>query len=194
MTAAKIAKFIRVVSIPPVMVTLLFVVLFAYKGEIFNNAAEAIVPIVLLGIVPVLAYPCQRFFPRFMDEGRDGQRKLAFIFSLVGYSAALVWALLARVGATLKLICLSYYFSAVILTILNKFMHIKASAHACSLTGPLVLLMLLVDWKICIPALAFAGLVAWSSIYLKRHTGKQFVFGASVYLLAILLSWLLLHI
>lgn len=124
MTAAKTEKFIRVVSIPPVMVTLLF-----------NDAAEAIVPIVLLGIVPVLAYPCQRFFPRFMDEGRDGQRKLAFIFSLVGYSAALVWALLARVGATLKLICLSYYFSAVILTILNKFMHIKASAHAAVLRG-----------------------------------------------------------
>lgn len=194
MTAEKTAKFIRVVSIPPIMVTLLFVVLFACKGEFFNNTAEVIIPIVLLGIVPVSAYPCQKLFPRFNEEKRDGQRKLAFIFSLVGYSAALVWALLTRVGAILKLICLSYFFSAVILTILNKCLHIKASGHACSLTGPLVLLMLLVDWKICIPALAFAGLVAWSSIYLKRHTGKQFVLGASVYLLAILLSWLLLHI
>lgn len=52
MTAAKTAKFIRVVSIPPVMVTLLFAVLFACKGEIFNHTAEGMIPIVLLGIVP----------------------------------------------------------------------------------------------------------------------------------------------
>lgn len=50
MTAAKTAKFIRVVSIPPVMVTLLFAVLFAYKGETFNDAAEAIVSWLLLHI------------------------------------------------------------------------------------------------------------------------------------------------
>lgn len=105
------------------------------KGGIFGNAAEEIIPVILLGIVPTLAYPCQKLFPKMEEEGRDTQRKPAFIFSRVGYSAVLVWVLLPHVGETLRLICLSYFYSVGILAIYYTCLYIKASGHACSPAG-----------------------------------------------------------
>lgn len=105
----RIAKAIRVLSVPPVMVSVLILILAFSKDGIFRSALEIVITIVLLGFVPILAYGLQKILPGFKEQGREGQRKLAFITNLVGYSAAFLWALIADVENALLLICLTYF-------------------------------------------------------------------------------------
>ena len=184
----RIAKAIRVLSVPPVMVSVLILILAFSKDGIFRSALEKVITIVLLGFVPILAYGLQKILPGFKEQGREGQRKLAFITNLVGYSAAFLWALIADVENALLLICLTYFFSVVFLTICNNGLHYRASGHASSFTGPLVLLIYFFGWKVIIPCLVIAALIIWSSIYLKRHTVKEIVGGIVVCLLSFTLS------
>ena len=184
----RIAKAIRVLSVPPVMVSVLILILAFSKDGIFRSALEIVITIVLLGFVPILAYGLQKILPGFKEQGREGQRKLAFITNLVGYSAAFLWALIADVENALLLICLTYFFSVVFLTICNNGLHYRASGHASSFTGPLVLLIYFFGWKVIIPCLVIAALIIWSSIYLKRHTVKEIVGGIVVCLLSFTLS------
>ena len=184
----RIAKAIRVLSVPPVMVSVLILILAFSKDGIFRSALEIVITIVLLGFVPILAYGLQKILPGFKEQGREGQRKLAFITNLVGYSAAFLWALIADVENALLLICLTYFFSVVFLTICNNGLHYRASGHASSFTGPLVLLIYFFGWKVIIPCLVIAALIIWSSIYLKRHTAKEIVGGIVVCLLSFTLS------
>ena len=184
----RIAKAIRVLSVPPVMVSVLILILAFSKDGIFRSALEIVITIVLLGFVPILAYGLQKILPGFKEQGREGQRKLAFITNLVGYSAAFLWALIADVENALLLICLTYFFSVVFLTICNNGLHYRASGHASSFTGPLVLLIYFFGWKVIIPCLVIAALIIWSSIYLKRHTVKEIVGGIVVCLLSFALS------
>ena len=184
----RIAKAIRVLSVPPVMVSVLILILAFSKDGIFRSALEIVITIVLLGFVPILAYGLQKILPGFKEQGREGQRKLAFITNLVGYSAAFLWALIADVENALLLICSTYFFSVVLLTICNNGLHYRASGHASSFTGPLVLLIYFFGWKVIIPCLVIAALIIWSSIYLKRHTVKEIVGGIVVCLLSFTLS------
>lgn len=116
----RIAKAIRALSVPPVMVSVLILILAFSKDGIFRNTLEIVITVVLLGFVPILAYGLQKILPGFKEQGREGQRKLAFITNLVGYSAAFLWALIADVENALLLICSTYFFSVVLLTICNK--------------------------------------------------------------------------
>ena len=104
----RIAKAIRVLSVPPVMVSVLILILAFSKDGIFRSTLEIVITIVLLGFVPILAYGLQKILPGFKEQGREGQRKLAFITNLVGYSAAFLWALIADVENALLLICSTY--------------------------------------------------------------------------------------
>ena len=149
----RIAKIIRALSVPPVMVSVLIIILAINKEGIFRNTLEIVVSIVLLGFVPILAYILNGIVPGFRKQGREGQRKLAFVTNLIGYSVAFLWALLSDVESALLLICSTYFFSVLILTICNKAFHYRASGHACSFTGPLVLMIYFFGWKVFIPCL-----------------------------------------
>lgn len=186
-----LAKTIRVLSVPPVMVTSLILILAFNKDGIFRSTSEVAISILLLGFVPVLAYGLQKILPGYKGQGRKGQRKLAFITSIIGYTCALIWAFAAGVNISLLFICATYFFSVVLLTVCNKGFHYRASGHACSFTGPLVLLVYFFGLKVLVPCLVIAGLIVWSSIYLKRHTLKELVGGMVSCLLAFGLSMIL---
>lgn len=188
----RIAKVIRGLSIPPVMVSALILILAFHKEGIFRNTLEIIVSIVLLGFVPVLAYVLNGIIPKFREQGREGQRKLAFITNLIGYSAAFLWACISDAENALLLICSTYFFSVLFLTICNKAFHYRASGHACSFTGPLVLLIYFLGWKVIVPCLLIAISIIWSSIYLKRHTAKELAGGIVVCLCSFVLSLFLI--
>ena len=94
----KLAGLVRVISIPPVMVTALLLILYFWGPQPFCPVGELVTTILLLGFVPVLAYPAQPLFPRYRSRGREGQRELAFVFTGVGYTIAFLWALLAGVS------------------------------------------------------------------------------------------------
>ena len=77
----KLAGLVRVISIPPVMVTALLLILYFWGPQPFCPVGELVTTILLLGFVPVLAYPAQPLFPRYRSRGREGQRELAFVFT-----------------------------------------------------------------------------------------------------------------
>mgnify|MGYP002672222984 FL=1 len=187
-----IAKTIRVLSIPPVMVSTLILILALNKEGIFRNTSEIVISIVLLGFVPILAYALNGIVPGFREQGREGQRKFAFITNLIGYSAAFLWALISDAESALLLICSTYFFSVLFLSICNKVFHYRASGHACSFTGPLVLLIYFLGWKVITPCLLVAALIIWSSVYLKRHTAKELTGGIVVCLFSFVLSLFLI--
>ena len=186
------AKIIRIISVPPIMVTFLLVILNTARPDIFRNNVEVLISIILLGIVPVLAYPFQFLSSSLEDKGRIMQRKLAFIFSLIGYATALLWAILVHTSKELLMICSTYFISVVILTFFNKVLKKRASGHACSITGPLVFLIYLVDWKLIFPCIIIAMLIFWSSLYLQRHTKTDLFYGVLSSLLAFALSFIII--
>ena len=186
------AKIIRIISVPPIMVTFLLVILNTARPDIFRNNVEVLISIILLGIVPVLAYPFQFLSSSLEDKGRIMQRKLAFIFSLIGYATALLWAILVHTSKELLMICATYFISVVILTFFNKVLKKRASGHACSITGPLVFLIYLVDWKLIFPCIIIAMLIFWSSLYLQRHTKTDLFYGVLSSLLAFALSFIII--
>lgn len=188
MTKERIAKIIRVLSVPPIMVSMFILILAFNKSDIFRNPTEIIIMIVLLGFVPALAYVLSSIIPKVKAKGREGQRKLAFITNLLGYSMALLWAIMINVRKELLLICLMYFLSVVLLSICNKGFHFRASGHASSFTGPLILMIYFFGWKVIIPSLIIAALIVWSSIYLKRHTIKELAGGILVNINAFILS------
>lgn len=188
MTKERIAKIIRVLSVPPIMVSMFILILAFNKSDIFRNPTEIIIMIVLLGFVPALAYVLSSIIPEVKAKGREGQRKLAFITNLLGYSMALLWAIMTNVRKELLLICLMYFLSVVLLSICNKGFHFRASGHASSFTGPLILMIYFFGWKVIIPSLIIAALIVWSSIYLKRHTIKELAGGILVNINVFILS------
>ena len=187
-TKEHIAKIIRILSVPPIMASIFILILAIHKNNIFRNSTEITIMIVLLGLVPALAYVLSGLVPKVKKQGREDQRKLAFITNLTGYSIALLWAIFTNVDKNLLLICLTYFLSVVLLTICNKGFHFRASGHAASFTGPLILLVYFLGWKVIIPALIIAVLIVWASVYLKRHTIKELAGGILVNILAFIFS------
>ena len=59
----RIAKAIRALSVPPVMVSVLILILAFSKDGIFRNTLEIVITVVLLGFVPILAYGLQKILP-----------------------------------------------------------------------------------------------------------------------------------
>ncbi len=186
------AKFIRIISIPPIVVSALAWSLYSGTDNVFGSASEAFLLILFLGIVPALAYPCQMLVPKWKSGGRTAQRKLAFVFSFAGYTAALIWSFASGKSTPLRTITMSYFLSVVILIIFNKLLKIRSSGHSCSATAPIALIFLYVGWTSALPWLAFLAAVVWSSLYLKRHTAGQLFFGSITCLLSVCLSMLLL--
>lgn len=180
----KLAKVIRVITVPPLLIIVLLILLYNFRADIFNSPWELLWLLLLLGVVPVLAYPLQLLLPGWKAKGREGQRKLAFIMSIAGYTAAMAVGYGMHVSNDLQLICNTYFISVVLLAILNKLLHVRASGHACSMTGPLVFLIYYIGWIYLPISLIVAAAVIWSSLYLKRHTVKDLILGIIVCLAA----------
>ncbi len=191
MTKDRIAKFFRIISIPPIVVSMLALCLYTAGHNVFANAAEAFLLVLFLGIIPSLAYPCQSLVPKWKSGGREMQRKLAFVFSFIGYAAAVIWSFSMRKSAALRTVTMSYFLSVIILIIFNKVLKIRSSGHSCSATAPITLIFLYVGWVSALPWLAFFAAVVWSSLYLKRHTAGQLFFGSVTCVLSLCLSLLI---
>ena len=173
----KIAKAIRVITVPPVLVASLFITLLATGTEVFTSLSQTLLSFILLGLMPVMAYPMQKYIPSFKDKGREGQRKLAFIFTAISYTVAMIYGYASSVGAELQMIYNGYFISVMILCILNKLCKIKASGHACAIAGPMMYLIYLVGYNAVVPCVIVASVIVWSSLYLKRHSITDLLFG-----------------
>lgn len=189
-----IAHVVRIITIPPVMVAALIVLLYNLRpGHVFASLTEMIAALAFLTIVPILAYPVSMIVPSIRKKGRDGQRSLAIYFSAVGYVAGFAYGLAAHVGDPLMLIFLAYLLSVLILLVLNKVFHVRASGHACSVAGPLVFSAYFLGLWGLIVGVVFWGVIFWASITMKRHTVKEFLLGTATCLVSFGTSLIFFH-
>lgn len=176
--AYAVAKIIRVLTIPPVMVGTLVILLSYFRPDVLKNWEEILATLFFLAIIPVLAYPISALIPAVRVKGRVGQRNLAFVLSAVGYSGGVIYGWLANVSQSLMVIFLTYFMSIIVLSLLNKVIKIKASGHACSIAGPIGLVCYFLP-SIFIPICVFLYVaIFWASVWMGRHTVREFIFGS----------------
>lgn len=190
MTKQKIAKFIRVVTVAPLMALTLLTILFFMRDGVFGNTTNLILAVFFLVILPILAYPLQPLIPGFKNRGREGQRSLAMWMASLGYILGLVSAIFLPVSNYLLVIYLTYLISGVSLVLLNKVFKIKASGHACGVAGPIFsLIYFLGPWVLL--GLILLAAVYWASLNMDRHDKSELLIGTTVPTYAFLLAFLI---
>lgn len=176
----KFFKIIRKITIPPVFAASLLITVYITHTNYFGSIWHLVGALFFLSILPTLTYPLQRYFKRYKDRGREGQRSLAMIFSFVGYLLGTVTAFVASAPIELKIIYLEYLLCGVGMLLLNKVFKIKASGHACGIVGPVILLLY---FELYIPAIIGTALVLpvyVSSVRTKQHTLPQLIGGSAI--------------
>ena len=96
-----------------------------------------------LTFLPLLAYPMQRFIPKYKHRGRDGQRSLAMIFSALGYVVGVAVAFVFGAPRELKMVFVEYLLCGISILVSSKVFKKKASGHACGVVGPVAMLVYL---------------------------------------------------
>lgn len=175
----KIAKIIRIITIPPVEVFAMLIILYEMKKMEFGNLGNLIIVVLLLSIIPVCAYPVASKM-RGKDDARNNQRNMAFLFNFLSYLAAMLIGYYMGYSSMLQGILNAYFLSVLVLTIINKGVKIKASGHACSCTLPYLFLSYYFGRYVAGICLVLYLLEFWASIELKRHTVKEFLIGSMV--------------
>jgi len=187
----RLAKILRILTIPPVLAFVLVTVLFVADRTSIGSPVQYGALIVFLSLFPALAYPLQPFLPGFQEKGREGQRELAFFTSVSGYLCGVIFAAATRAPSMVHIICWAYLLSVGILTIFNKITPWRASGHACGVAGPLCALIYFFGSKALPLAIVFA-LMAWSSIKLKRHALVEIILGGATSLVAFFIALLVI--
>ncbi|WP_099468723.1 hypothetical protein [Konateibacter massiliensis] len=174
----KTYQLIRKFTIAPVMAVIMLITLWFCKSVIFQNQYFLYSSIVFLVILPSMAYPLQKYIPGFRNCGREGQRNLAIIFAVAGYVLGCIVNLFFHSTIEMWFIYLEYLLSGLLIFLINKIIHVKASGHACGVLGPIVLLLNFGVYKAIIPGFVLIVGVFLSSLKLGRHTAGQ-LFGGS---------------
>ncbi len=173
------AKIVRVVTVPPLMALAAFSS-FIFADGFYTNIWEYIASVVFIALFPILAYPLQLVIPPFKDQGREGQRNLAFIMCNLGYILSVIYAIIFKAGKPVTVMLITYLLSGMTLLLVNKLFRFKASGHSCGLFGPLAAIAYFVS-PYALPAGIIVGALAlWSSVYMKRHTLSQFIVGGLI--------------
>ena len=187
----KLAHAVRVVSVPPVMVSLLVLVLAVFARDVFKSGLEVFAMLFFLAIVPLLAYPLSWLIPQVRRKGREGQRNLAFALTAVGYALGWVYGRFVSGNRELLLVYTIYLLSLLLLLLWNKVFRLRASGHACSVTGPTVLAGYYLGWAGVVIGAACYALIFWASVTTGRHKWDEFLGGSVLCIAACGVSWLL---
>ena len=188
----ELAKIISLVTVAPVMAFAVLTLLYFAGGNNFHNLAQYALAIFYLMVLPILAYPLQKVLPRFKEKGRSGQRELAFIMVILGYTLGMISAFVFRAPAEYMIIYFAYFLSGASLALINKFSKIRASGHACGVMGPIVTCIYFLgrySWFL----LFLMPIVFWSRMTMGRHTLRDLLLGASVSLSCTVLSIMIIH-
>ncbi len=172
-----IAKILRILTIPPLLVTALLTLIYFTRDTTFRDLTDYLAAVTCLAVIPALAYPLQPIIPGFKGKGRDGQRGLAFVTSALGYIVGFAYAYISDATNEFKFIIAAYLLSVILLLVFNKIFHLKASGHACGVLGPLLFAVYFLGPVWAIPCSIIAVGVAWSSIALSRHTPRDLCLG-----------------
>ena len=176
----KFFKIIRKITIPPVFAATLLIIVYISHTNYFGSVWHLVGALFFLTVLPTLAYPLQKYIPKYKDRGREGQRSLAMIFSFLGYLLGTVVAFIFSAPTELKIIYLEYLLCGIGMLLLNKAFKVKVSGHACGIVGPV---LLFVYFGLYIPAIVGTALVLpvyISSVRTKQHTLPQLIGGSAI--------------
>lgn len=179
-TATTAAQITRILTVPPCMVLALILTLQFTAGNFFETPQNLAVAIAGFVVLPILAYPLQKLVPKWRSGGREKQRKLAFVSSLIGYFLAFLYRFTLTTGR-LRVFFGVYFYTVVLLTVCNKVLHIRASGHGASAISPAVLSGLYGGILPCAIFSVVFLISAWASVYLKRHKISDIVCGVAVF-------------
>ena len=178
----KVAYIISAIFIVPIVALMVLLIMW-YDNSTSNfndNICYLVNSVIFFTVIPISAYIVVRLNPNLKIGGRNIERKMAFIFALIGYILGnLSLLIMKRPTKPMIIFYLSYLISATILAIINKFFNFKASGHACGITGPILALNFFTGPKM-IWMFLLVPLVIWSRVVLKRHDMKQLIVGAAV--------------
>lgn len=173
-------KNIRRITIPPVFAAVFLILVYMTHTAYFGGILQLIGAVFFLAVLPTLAYPLQKYFPKYKDRGREGQRSLAILFSIAGYLLGTASAFVFSVPAELQFIYMEYLLSGIGMLLLNKVFKIKASGHACGIVGPVIMCLY---FGLYLPAMIGAALILpvyISSVRTGQHTIPQLFGGSTI--------------
>lgn len=181
----KFAKMIRVLTVAPVYAFLLLTVLHftdkAFMGYFY------LIGLFTLVVLPLLAYPIQDKFNIIKGDKRSSERKLAIIFSVIGYIIGFLVSVILSHDNLEKIVYLTYLFSVSLIFINTFVLKINASGHMCGVVGPIIA-MIYVYGEIFYVLFIVLILVVWSSLYLKRHKKSELLLGSVIPILSLFIS------
>lgn len=183
----KLAKTIRILTLAPLMALETLILLRLSRPQLFRGTWDLAFPILFLTILPLLAYPLQYCIPPLRRKGREMQRKLAILLAVVGYFGGAIWAFASGAAAWLQVLMLTYLISGALIALFNRLFHIRASGHACGVSGPVLYLLGLLGGK-ALWGLLLMPILWWASRVLKRHTGGQLLWGSALSAAALVLA------
>lgn len=183
----KLAKTIRILTLAPLMALETLILLHLSRPRLFRGTWDLAFPILFLTILPLLAYPLQYCIPPLRKKGREMQRKLAILLAVVGYFGGAIWAFASGAAAWLQVLMLTYLISGALIALFNRLLHIRASGHACGVSGPVLYLLGLLGGK-ALWGLLLMPILWWASRVLKRHTGGQLLWGSALSAAALVLA------
>lgn len=187
----KLAKAVRVFTVPPVFSAVLCTVLYVRLDGAFASLGHYIAGLCFLSLLPLMSYPVCAAVPALREKGRRAERNLGLVFSVAGYMGGLLFCLLAGGAYVETLVYVTYLISGLGLAVCTL-LHFKASAHACGCSGPVLILAVFISpWFLA--GYLLLGAVMWASRSLDRHSPMQLVGGSVVPLLAFLIGagWVL---
>ncbi|MBE5856105.1 MAG: hypothetical protein E7296_00850 [Lachnospiraceae bacterium] len=187
----RLAHVIRIITVPPLMITGLLCFLYFKGGASFATPNDISMAFAGLVALPLLSYPTWSVFGNKTLDKRKGQRKLAFIFSIIGYVCCFIYSL--RFGTdAIREIFYTYFFTVILLALLNKVFHVRASGHAASSISPVVFSAAYLGLIVTsLFGFLFVGSV-WASIYLKRHKWQDIIAGICSMLASFILAKLII--
>jgi hypothetical protein len=152
---------------------------FLYNKECFKGIGWMLYSIIFLTILPLLAYPLHKIIPASREQGRKGERRLAFILAVISYVLGTIITFLFSAPIIIKKIFGAYFFSGILLSFVNKGLKVRASGHACGISGPITLLVNIIGFNM-IWLYLLLPIVFWSRINLGRHTLRELFIGSFV--------------
>lgn len=75
----KLAKLIRIITIPPIMAILMITFLHFFSKDVFITWPNWFFAILFIAILPLLAYPFSLFFMAHLNKKGEKQRRLAIV-------------------------------------------------------------------------------------------------------------------
>lgn len=169
---------VRVLTTAPLMALFTVFSLWGQRRDSFAGVGQLIYDALCLGILPLMAYPTQKYFPHFKNEGRDGQRYLAMLYAVAGYVLCVMLHGICGASKGQWLLCLEYLLSGLVILLFNKAFHKKISGHACGIVGPMLILAYHgISWAIPVGLLLLL-IVSIASLKTGRHTALQLLGGS----------------